>query len=165
MKLADSWDVVQRLGHLALGTRFKRLGDHLQTGVSEALQEGGITVPPAQMPVLVALAERPTSTIGELVQALGISQPGVSRTLGAMERASLVEMTHSKGDRRVRQVKLTAVGKNALTQLQQGLFPRVAAAAEELCTGLKGDLIDQLTEVECRLKLETFASRIERVRI
>ena len=159
MDTQPSRDVVARLGHLALGTRFKRLGEQLQAGVAEAIGSLGGTLQPAQLVLLAELRERDGLTVAELVDALGISQPAVSRSLGALQKAGIVTLTTDSEDGRVRRVSLTNQGRHALRDIHDRLFPRVAAAAEQLCEGL--DLLDRLAAVEGRLRDRSFARRIE----
>lgn len=41
-------DVVRELGHLALGSRFKRIGERLQAQTQVLLEEAGIALPASQ---------------------------------------------------------------------------------------------------------------------
>lgn len=161
--METSADLVQRLGYLALGTRLKRIGEALQAGVNDAFVTRGIPVQPGQVAILVALSQSPGLTVGELVTELGLSQPGVSRGLGELARAGLVQLSADARDGRVRSTRLTDEGTALMTRIAATLFPRVAAAAAALCEGLKGDFLDGLATIDRRLDEQGFALRIEAV--
>jgi DNA-binding MarR family transcriptional regulator len=155
-------DVVAKLGYLALGTRLKRAAEQLQSGVAEVLAGQSEAVAPAQLPVLVAIAEGKALTVAQLVQAIGVSQPAVSRMLRTLEAKGLVTTAADSVDARVRRLTVTAKAEALLETLRTSLFPKVAAAAEELCSGI--DLLDQLAVVESRNREMPFAERIRRAR-
>ena len=155
-----STDLIAGLGYLALGTRLKRIGEALQSGVGEALSAHRIAVQPAHIPLMVALRRSGGMTVGELAGLLGQSQPGVSRGLGELAERKLVEMSPGR-DRRVRTARLTDGGVALMDEIERIVFPRVRAAAEALCAGLDGGLLKQLGELDHRLARLPFAQRIE----
>src|SRR5512139_1445014 len=116
-------DAVARLGYLALGTRLKRLGDQLQMGVAEAIARLGGAIQPAQMVLLVTIDADDGPTIANLVQSIGVSQPAISRSLGALQKAGFVNLTIDDGDGRMRRVRLTDKGRRILAEIHQQLFP------------------------------------------
>lgn len=72
-------DVIKELGLLCLGTRLKRLGDWLQADVQRLIDAAGLPIQAGQYPLLAALDRLGPLTVSELVEALGISQPGVTQ--------------------------------------------------------------------------------------
>lgn len=156
----ESPDLVARLGYLALGTRLKRIGEALQAGVNEAFAARGIPVQPGHVAILVALSSADL-TVGELVAELGLSQPGVSRSLGELARKGLAAVASHGKDRRVRLAALTPDGRALIASVQADLFGPVEAAAERLCAGLDGPLLGQLDAIDGRLAERPFARRIE----
>ncbi|HXG99008.1 MAG TPA: MarR family transcriptional regulator [Sphingomicrobium sp.] len=164
METRSDSDFVRDLAYLALGTRFKRLGDLLQAGVAEAFAVRGVGLLPSQVPIMVALRRRPGLGISELVDQLGISQPAVSRAAGTLRRQGILVLAADPNDRRSRSAMLTRKGEQALAALEAAMFGRIAAAAEELCADLGSPLLAQLEQVENRLKTERFAARLERQR-
>ena len=155
-----STDLIAGLGHLALGTRLKRIGETLQAGVGEALAARRIAVQPAHIPVLVALRQSGGMTVGELAVLLGQSQPGISRGLRELADRNLIRLSPGR-DRRVRTARLTEGGESLMDEIETIIFPRVRAAAEALCAGLDGGLLKQLGELDHRLARQPFGQRIE----
>ena len=76
-------DVMQDYGAVFLGSRLKRLGERMQAGAAKVITDAGLSVQPSQMPLLAAL-DRQAMTIGQLAQAVGVSQPGVTRAVGQL---------------------------------------------------------------------------------
>ena len=76
-----SVDVVAELGETFLGSRLKRLAERMQGGASRFVGSLGMEVQPTHMGLLAAL-DRSPMTVGQLVDAVGTSQPGVTRGAG-----------------------------------------------------------------------------------
>jgi DNA-binding MarR family transcriptional regulator len=152
-------DVVERLGHLALGTRLKRLGERLQLETTRFIEQSGLDVPASQFPLMEALDRPGGLTIGELAESIGISQPGVTRSVGRLVELGLVTVASDRTDRRRRSVRLTARGQEVVDTARTGIWPHVEAAVIELCAGLDGPLLAQLAELEARLDVASVDRR------
>jgi DNA-binding MarR family transcriptional regulator len=126
-------DFVRRQGLLTLGTRLKRLGERMQADVGRLARREGVDVPVGLLPVLGALHQYGSLTVGELARAIGIAQPGVTRGLGRLERMGLVELSRGVDDQRRRHVALTAHGSQEVSRMRTDLWPRVSQAVEEVC--------------------------------
>ena len=155
-------DLIARLGYLAIGTRLKRLAEQLQAGVSGTLAIGGYEVQPGQLPVLMAIADTEGPSVADLVVALGITQPGISRTLAALNRAGLVRIQADKKDARTRRAYLTSKSVALMDELWADVFGKVEAAASELCEGL--GFLDMLGIIEQRNRELPFGQRIQRAK-
>ena len=68
-------DVVRALGHLALGTRLKRIGERLQAQTQRVLDAHELGIQAAQFPFLAAIDRIGPATVGELAEAVGVTQP------------------------------------------------------------------------------------------
>ena len=141
-------DFVRERGFLTLGSRFRRLGERLQAEVQELARAEGITLPAALFPTVGVLAEAGTLTVGELAQALGISQPGATRNVDRLVTLGLVEAVGGGADRRVRAVALSDRGRQLVRATEHDLWPRVAQAVAEICGGHHGPLLDLLAGIE-----------------
>lgn len=160
----DPTDLITCLGHLCMGSRLKRLGEQMQSGVAAILSRRGLAVQPAHLPVLVALEEKEGAmTVGALGARIGISQPGVTRALLRLEELGLVAPTSGGGgDRRERQMTLTSAGAALTRRLRTELFPAVEQAVEHLCRAASGDMLATVERIEAALREEPLDSRIER---
>src|SRR6185312_16916836 len=112
----DNRDIIKDLGYVALGTRLKRLGERLQAQTQVLLGQAAIDLPASHMPLLAAVDRMGALKVGELAEALGASQPGVTRMLDKLETEGWVESTQSVDDRRVRSVTLSRSGRQLISR-------------------------------------------------
>lgn len=126
-------DFIRTLGRLALGTRLKRLGDRMQQQTQVLLAAHGIHVPAAQLPLMAALDRLGSASIGTLAQALGVTQPGITRLVGKLEAAGLLETTATETDRRIRAIRLTPQGQALVAHAKTTAWPLIEAAVADLC--------------------------------
>lgn len=141
-------DVVRELGHLSLGTRLKRIGETLQAQTQAVLAAHGFEQPAAWFPLLAALDRLGPLSVGELSQAVGVSQPVVTRSLKGLEDEGLVSSEASEEDRRVRRIGLSGRGQKLVERSQREAWPAIEAAVAQACAGLQGDLLSQLAALE-----------------
>lgn len=158
-------DVVRALGFTTLGSRLKRIGERLQSDTEELttlLAETDLPVP--HNPLLAALDRHGPLSVGDLAGALGQSQPGITRMVGKMKTAGLVEIRPDPADKRVSLIALTEQGEALVTHLKDTLWPATEAAVADACSDLTGPLLDQLAQLEKALAEKPLNKRI-RVRV
>lgn len=156
-------DAVKELGHLALGTRLKRLGDRLQMQTQVILDGQGVPVPASHLPPLACLKRHGAMTVGDLSRSLGVRQPGVTRMARALEDAGLIRSGPAKGDRRARVLDITPMGRDWLARLEASTFPWVEAAVREACGEAAESLLDHLAALEAALEQLPLAGRTLRL--
>ncbi len=153
-------DVLAAFGTLFLGSRIKRLADRMQADAVIAIESLGLPVQPSHVPLLAALDRDGTLTVSEAVEALGISQPAVTRIAGFLTDLGLVEVSRPASDGRQKCLALTVTGEALVARIKTGLWPPVRAAADALCDGLSGTLLEQIAGLEKRLEERPLAARI-----
>ena len=151
-------DILRDLGPVLLGSRLKRLAERMQAGAARVLAEAGVPLPPALAPLLAAL-DRGPMTVGELVEAVGSSQPGITRAAGQLVALGLVRSDRGKDQRR-RTLSLTAAGEAAMARIRLLVWPRVDRAVTQLLAGLSGPLLDQIAGVEDALAARPLDARV-----
>jgi DNA-binding MarR family transcriptional regulator len=87
-------------------------------------------------------------TIGELAEAVGITQPGATRSVAQLARVQMVKVTHGREDQRQRLVALTPRGREQVERGRREVWPQIEAAVADLCAGLNGPLLRQLAAIE-----------------
>jgi len=157
-------DVVKELGYLSLGTRLKRLGERLQAQTQVLLDQAGITVPASHMPLLTALDRLGALKVGELSEAVGLSQPGITRLLDKLEAEDLVQSTQSADDRRARTIALTKAGRQVMSRAKRIAWPMVESAVTDACAGPGQQLLSVLVALEDALAAAPLSVRAERLR-
>lgn len=155
-------DVVRALGLLSLGTRMKRIGERLQADTQRIIDDEGLGLAAAQHPFLAALDRLGPIGLGDLAEAVGIAQPGATRTVKALVALGLVAADDVPGDRRRRVIRLTTAGETLVETAKLRAWPRVERAVADLCTGLDGPLLKQLARIEDDLAARPLDRREER---
>ena len=141
-------DIVQKLGYLTLGTRMKRVGERLQADTQRILESCELTLPAGQWPFLAAIDRLGPMTVGDLAKAVGVTQPGATRTVALLVEEGLVTAVSSDDDQRRKHVSLTAQGRRLVVTGKQVAWPAIESAVRDLCHELKGPLLDQLDAIE-----------------
>jgi DNA-binding MarR family transcriptional regulator len=158
-------DIVRELGHLTLGSRLKRIGERLQGQAQVLLEEAGISLSASHFPVLAALDRLGPLGVGELAQAVGVSQPGVTRMLERLQSEGLVKSQRPAGDRRLRPIVLTRTGRQLVARSRQLVWPRIEAAVADACAGPSAPLLAQLAALEDALAAAPLSTRAARLRV
>lgn len=158
-------DVVKEFGYLTLGTRLKRLGERLQAQTQVLLDDDGLDLPASHFPVLAALDRLGTLNVGELTEAVGISQPGVTRLLDKLQAEGFVRSTQLAQDRRVRTVALTKLGRQVIDKSKRTAWPVIEAAVADACAGGPAQpLLAALAALEEALAAASLSARAGRLR-
>jgi DNA-binding MarR family transcriptional regulator/N-acetylglutamate synthase-like GNAT family acetyltransferase len=154
-------DVLADLGLLFLGSRLKRLADRFQADAAATLQAMDLPIQPAQQLLLAALHRSGPLTVGVLAQQLRIAQPTVTRTVLTLIDLGLIAACREGRDQRLKTVTLTAEGEALIARAERDLWPRVEAAVAEMCAGLKGSFLEQITMLEAEMDKRSLARRVE----
>ena len=150
-------DVIADMGPLFLGSRLKRLGERMQAGAVKTIANAGLPFQASHMVVLAALRGG-AMTIGQLADAIGISQPGVTRAIGQLAELGIVEDIRAD-DKHSRLVGLTDSGRQTVEQVATDIWPRIGMATEEILAGLSSPFLAQIAAIERELdKAKDYAS-------
>lgn len=152
-------DVVRTLGFLCMGSRLRRIGERLQADTQQIIEQAGIGIQAGQYPFLAAIDRTGPLTIGELAQAVGITQPGATRTVGQLLELGFIDMQPAPEDQRRRLVSLTGKGQDLVDFSKKSVWPRIAAAVADLCGDLDGPILEQLATIEDGLAETPLARR------
>lgn len=154
-------DILCELGPIFLGSRLKRLAERMQAGAARAIADAGLEVQPAHLPLLTAL-DRGALTVGQLAEAVGASQPGITRTAGQLVEMGLVQSA-SGADQRQRTLSLTPAGEAVMARTKLLLWPRVEKAVNAMCGGSSNPLLDQIAALEAALAARPLDERVAEV--
>jgi DNA-binding MarR family transcriptional regulator len=153
-------DIVREFGFLTLGSRFRRLGERLQSETQRVMDELNIPILSSQFPVLAAVDRLGPITVGELAEAIGITQPGITRTVAQLADAGLLDVQQPSNDQRRRLVSLSKEGQRLVDRSKRDLWPEIEKAVAATCGHLRGPLLEQLTSIEEALEAMPLHRRI-----
>lgn len=106
--------------------------------------EAGHNLSTAQITVLGPLIESSDIPVGRLAAAAGVSVPTATRMLKQLEKRQLIERRRSSADDRVVLIRLTASGRELLTDLRDRLRRRQAATLSRFTQDEREHLTPQL---------------------
>src|ERR1700744_5304135 len=129
-------DLVADLGHLFLGSRLKRLAERLQTDAAKVHRAMGVDAQPAEVALLAALDRFGPLTISAAVEALGVSQPAITRTATGLIERGLVTGESSDEDQRQKTLHLTKHGRTLIAKAKASAWPLITEAGTKLCAPL-----------------------------
>lgn len=141
-------DIIKRSGYVALGSRLIRLGEQLRIESQKIIDEHGIQIQGYQHFLLVALMENGPLSIGDLADVVGVSQPGVTRSIGQLKRQGYVEVKSSEADKRIRMVALTSLGRKVYQEAKDVTWPIVDDCLTQIFSEQSGPFLDQLEHLE-----------------
>ncbi|WP_395621942.1 GNAT family N-acetyltransferase [Sphingomonas daechungensis] len=118
----------------------------MQASAALLIAGADLPVQPGHIPFLVALDNRAMS-VGQLVEAVGISQPGVTRAIGQLTVLGFVQSQQGR-DQRQRTVSLTPQGSAALRRAREHVWPQVEQAVRSLLRERTDAFLQELTDVE-----------------
>lgn len=158
-KTADrrSSDLVAAYGSAGVGARLRRLSERIDREARAVYKHVGVDFEQRWVGVLILLIERQAVTVGELAEALGITQPSVSQTLRSLQAAKLVSARTDPRDPRRRIQSLTEAGLR-LVEKARPVWEALMEAAQDLDReGI--DIVTPLARVERELDKKSLYQR------
>jgi MarR family transcriptional regulator, organic hydroperoxide resistance regulator len=126
-----------------VGARLRRLSERIDRESNAVYAHLGLHFEQRWMGVLMLLDERDEMTVGELAEALRITQPSVSQTLRSLQTASIVFDKADPCDSRRRIQRLSPKGLRFIEQVRP-----VWAALMQTAQDLDREGIDLLTPID-----------------
>lgn len=145
-----------------LGTQLRHLIDLLDGDVAQQYRDVGLDYRPRYTPIVRALMQLGTASIGQIAEAAGITQPAATQTVNLMKKDGLVT-SEPGADGRQRMVRLSAQGKELMPVLES-CWTATKAAADELDAQLTVPLSKILSEAILALQEKPFGARISEAR-
>jgi DNA-binding MarR family transcriptional regulator len=162
MELAMPHDIMVDLGELFLGSRLKRLAERLQADAARVAQAAGLSIQPSQFPLLAAIDRYGPLTVGDAAEALGLSQPAVTRGATGLIESGLIEAERSDADLRQKRLHLSEAGRAAMAESKRAMWPQLDGAVKQICAPLSGSFLDQIAQIEAALERTPLEERARR---
>lgn len=145
---------------VGLGTLLRNLLARLDGDLQSLYDEQSLSFRPRFYPVFRHLEGDGTASIGELSNAIGVTQPAMSQTIAEMRRLGLVSSAAAR-DPRQRLVRLTTAGEELAARMRP-VWSATAQAASELESELSASLAKVAAEAIAALERDPFKDRINR---
>lgn len=146
-----------------LGIQFRHLLDLLDGAEETCYRDAGLGYKPRYTPVMRALLASDPSTIGQIAEVGGITQPAATQTVALMIKVGLVSSRPGKTDARQRMIRLTAKGRKVIPELKL-CWRATTIATENLNADLSTPLSDAIEHAIEALERKPFDKRIAEAR-
>ncbi|QZD89405.1 MarR family transcriptional regulator [Qipengyuania aurantiaca] len=143
---------------VGLGTLLRALLAQLEPAVELAYTKCDPLMRSRYYPVMRALLSERQATVGEIAQAVGVSQPAMTQTIRQMVQDDLLEVKLGE-DRRARLVTLSERGMEAVANLRP-VWAAVSEASATMAADADIDLVTTLERALAALGEKDFAARI-----
>ncbi len=153
-------DILIEREYLFLGSRLKRLAERFQADAGKIIRAAGFPIQPAQFPLLAAIDRFGPLTVGEAVDALGVSQPAVTRNALSLVDLGLLDASRGGTDQRQKTLALTEQGVELMTRAKRLIWPRVDTAVRDMCSNLSGPFLEQITMLEAEFDHSSLEQRV-----
>lgn len=156
-------DTVSKLGFLAGATRFRRIGEKLQTEGDKMYSERGIDFKASWFATYYTLlqSDKPL-TMQDISASIGFTHITVKNIVRELEEHGIVKITANPGDARSKHVVLTAKGKNLYTKLEP-IWQSISKALQQLLTSGHPDFINIISRIEREIETKPLPDRIRDV--
>jgi DNA-binding MarR family transcriptional regulator/ribosomal protein S18 acetylase RimI-like enzyme len=141
-------DILKDRPALFLGSRLKRLAERMQGDVAKVSDGAGLAIQPSQYSLLATLDQYGPMTIGELTQAMELSQPAITRIAAKLAEMGRITVDRRHKDQRHKTVSLTEIGAADLGRAKLHVWPQIEAAVNQMLASLNGPLLDQIDAIE-----------------
>ena len=121
-------DKFLELQELGFGSRMKRLSDTLMRDVKKVYKSLYIDFDPYLFPIYKTISDQEAISVGEISQALQITQPAVTQFINTLVKKELILISADESDKRKKLISLSEKG----AQLKERLNPVWKIIQEEL---------------------------------
>ena len=153
-------DILEKLGFLAGGSRFRRIYEKMQTEADKTYKEAGFNFKSSWFPVYSVLAgSSEPLTVMEITDRIAFTHITVKNIIRELESEGLIEIRANPGDKRSKHIMLSAKGLELLERLKPIWLSFSNAVKEVFITG-HPDIINILKRIDTELKIHPLSERI-----
>lgn len=152
-------DFFNQVGKIALGSRLRRLSEHMTDNAAQVFAMYGIDLKPKWFPVYYALANGEEKAVTEIAAEIGHSHPFVSKVIREMKQAGLLREKMDKADKRRNLVKLSPKSEEISKKIQD-TYNDVNAVLDEILGQTRHDLWKAMEEWEHLLQQKPYLKRV-----
>lgn len=153
-------DFFNQTGKMALGSRLRRLSEHMTDNAAQVYKMYGIALKPKWFPVYYALADGQEKTVTALSEEIGHSHPLISKIVTEMAKDGLLVQKKVAGDARKNIVCLSEKG-HAITAKISDTYADVDSTLNEMLSQTRHNLWKAMEEWEHLLGQKSYLARIK----
>ncbi len=154
-------DILVQLGHLASGSRLKRITDKLYIDADKVYKDSNIDFKASWFSIYYVLATTPAPlTILEITDRILFSHITVKNILRELEEEGLVLIVPNPNDKRSKLASLSEKGKKLRRRLEP-VWLSIAAALSDIFTAGHPDFSNILNRVDKEIELQPVYERVK----
>ena len=152
-------DALRGYGELGLGSRLKRLSDHMMKEIQLVYNHFNIDFDPYLFPIIKIIDHSNGVTNTEIKTKLNLTQPAITQAINKLIHKELVITKCDKIDKRKKVVKLSQKG-DALVIKMQPLWKTMEEVIKKHSQHSSESLIDHINKLEDKISFEPLSKTI-----
>jgi DNA-binding MarR family transcriptional regulator/GNAT superfamily N-acetyltransferase len=156
-------DLFTQIGKMALGSRLRRLSEHMTDNAAEVFKMYGVDLKPKWFPVYYVLANGEEKTVTAIAEEIGHSHPFISKIVTEMSRHGFVLEKKDSRDGRRNLVRLSKKGNEITARISQP-YEDVNKVIDEILSQARHDLWKAIEEWESMLEQKPYLERIKEIK-
>ncbi|MBX7152347.1 bifunctional helix-turn-helix transcriptional regulator/GNAT family N-acetyltransferase [bacterium] len=153
-------NVIEKLGFLAGGSRFRRIYEKMQADGDKAYKEAGLNFKSSWFPVYYVLSKSlQPQTVMEITDQIAFSHITVKNIVQELEQEGLIKITPNPGDKRSKLIVLSKKGLALLENLKP-IWLSFAVALKKILTLGHPDIINILHRIDTELRSQPLNERL-----
>jgi DNA-binding MarR family transcriptional regulator len=155
-------NIIEKLGYLSSGSRFRRIYEQLQLSGDRIYKDSGLDFKSSWFPVYYTLSryDRPLAVM-EIADQIAFSHITVNNIVKELHRAKLITIEPNAQDKRSKLISLTKKGKTMLDNLKP-IWIQISASLKEIMTAGHPDMIGILENIDKELQRKSLHERVVR---
>lgn len=152
-------DALKGLGELGLGSRLKRVSEHLMKETQLVYNHFNVDFDPYLFPIFKIITNKKGVTNTEIQSSLQFSQPAITQALNKLNDKELIVYKTDKQDKRKKIIHTSNKGKQALETLKP-IWKSIDKVIKEYTLESSSSLIEHLNTLENKLNTKSLSKTI-----
>ncbi|HAN18182.1 MAG: hypothetical protein A2X13_07635 [Bacteroidetes bacterium GWC2_33_15] len=156
-------DIIDKLGYLAGGSRFRRIYEKMQIGGDKVYKEFGVNFKSTWFPVYYVLSNsKKPQTIMEITDQIAFSHITVKNIITELDKEQLIIITPNPNDKRSKHISLSNEGLSLL-KLLNPIWLSFSSALKNVLTSGHPDIINILKRIDTELSLNPLNVQVRNI--
>ena len=152
-------DALKGLGELGLGSRLKRLSEHMMKETQLVYDHFNIDFDPYLFPVIKVINHYDGITNSEIREKLELTQPAITQAVNKLINKGLVEILNDELDKRKKIISISKKGK-ATIKTMEPLWNIIDKVIKENTNHPSNSLLEHINKIEDKLKNNAMSNTI-----
>ncbi len=153
-------DIIEKLGYLAGGSRFRRIYEKMKIDGDKAYKEAGFNFKSSWFPVYYTLSKAQCpQTVMEITGQIAFSHITVKNIIKELDKERLINIIPNPNDKRSKLISLSDKGLQLLEQLEP-IWLSFSLALKNVLTSGHPDIMNILNRIDMEINLSPLNERV-----